>query len=134
MKLAVNHFVVATYSLGRYQVECAKDSIVNVGSQNGENGTILDFSCAGFGEGQDHLKVVKQQVLEMGVRLDIFKLVLVISLRYSDLLVAMDEYVNDMYESQELAEIFWDSFTKRRINDVNEAEIRRKPYIQDSDL
>jgi len=98
------------------------------------NGMILDFSYVLYGERKDHLKVVKQRVIEEGKRFDIYVLVLNISLLYTDLLSAIDEYAKDICLSEELAEAFWESFTVRRTKEAREEEMRRKPYIQDSDF
>lgn len=94
----------------------------------------MDFSYVGFGERQDHLKVTKRQAIERGKRFDIYELVLNLSLLYSDLLSAMDEYAKDVCVSQGLADVFWETFTARRTKEAKEAEIRRKPYVQDSDF
>lgn len=100
-----------------------------------QNAVILDFSFGPRGQRQDHLKVVKTQEIQEGI--DIYRLSLILSLFYEDLISAMDMYADDIRDNQALSDIFWKAFeTRREPRKATEAQLlkEKSSYIQDSDF
>lgn len=99
------------------------------------DGRMLDFSFT-FGEQrEEHLKITKNIETELtGDSGEICRLCIGVSLLYKDLLSAMDEYAGDIRRNQALSDTFWQALKTRRVEESKETQVRKKPYIQESDF
>ena len=99
-----------------------------------KNGMIVDFSFATGGQRQDYLTVKKTEELQMsGQRVEIYRLLLYVSLLYEDLLSAIDKYAEDIRHNQALSDVFEPAFETRR-NPQKEEDLLKKQHVQSSDF
>lgn len=89
------------------------------------NRMILDFQYTFNIDREQHLKMVEIQRVK--------RLLISLSLLYDDLLSAIDFFVEDIRQNQELSDIFKGAFETRR-EPEKEEDVRGRNYIKSSDF
>lgn len=100
------------------------------------DGEILDILFSRSGKREEYLKAVKMpEFPRTSSQVDIYRISLDLPLLYRDLLLAIDEYAEDVKEKQELSDTFREAFEARRKPEkAKEENLLNKPYIQQSDF
>lgn len=99
-----------------------------------QDGKILDFSFHRARRREDSFKIEKwPESRKTGEATGIYKLALNIPLMYRDLLSAIDKYIEDIRDCQELSDTFSRALETRRKPERVESFLGRN-YTQDSDI
>lgn len=98
---------------------------------------ILDFTFARSGEREKYLQIRKISEVDRitGKTIDIYRLCIDLPLLYRDLLSAIDIYISDIENVQNLSDTCQQAFeTRREPEKAKEEDLINKPYISQSDF